>query len=69
MRSGDGDIHISAPGDYSAALSLRGERVRIASGFQFDGKLKKNEAEGRINGGEFTLEARTSDGEVVFKEN
>ncbi|MEM8486012.1 MAG: DUF4097 family beta strand repeat-containing protein [Bacteroidota bacterium] len=69
LRSGDGDIHISAPSDYSAELMLRGERVRIASGFQFDGKLKKNEAEGRINGGEFTLEARTSDGEVVFKEN
>ncbi len=69
LRSGDGNIQISAPSDYSAALSLRGERVKISSGFQFDGKLKKNEAEGRINGGEYSIEARTSDGEVVFKEN
>ena len=69
LRTGDGDIHIKAPQDYSAELSLKGERVRLSSGFQFDGKLKENAAEGRINGGGQSLEARTSDGEVVFREN
>lgn len=69
LRTGDGDIFIRAPHDYSAELFLKGERVRVASGFQFDGKLKENEAEGRINGGGHTIEARTSDGEVVFQEN
>ena len=69
LKTGDGDIYIHAPEDYSAELSLRGERVRVSTGFQFDGKLKETEAEGRINGGEHTLEARTSDGEIVFREN
>ncbi len=69
LRTGDGDIHIRAPQDYAAELFLKGERVRVSSGFQFDGKLKENEAEGRINGGGLSIEARTSDGEVVFREN
>lgn len=69
LRTGDGDIYIRAPHDYSAALYLKGERVRVSSGFQFDGKLKEDEAEGRINGGGRSIEARTSDGEVVFREN
>lgn len=69
LRTGDGDIHIRAPQDYAAELTLKGERVHVSSSFQFDGRIKENEATGRINGGGFTLEARTSDGEVVFKEN
>ena len=69
LRTGDGDIHIRAPQDYSAELSLKGERVHVSSVFQFDGKIKENEATGRINGGGSSLEARTSDGEIVFKEN
>ncbi len=69
LRTGDGDIYIKAPESLSAELSLKGERVRLSSGFQFDGKLKENAAEGRINGGGQSIEARTSDGEVVFREN
>lgn len=69
LRTGDGDIMISAPTDLRATLSMRGESIRIASGFSFDGVLKKNEAEGQLNGGGNRFEVQASSGEIVLREN
>ena len=69
LTSGDGDILLTAPDNTAAELFLKGERVRLSSSFRFDGVLKKNEAEGLINGGGAQIQARTSDGEVIFREN
>lgn len=69
LRAGDGDVYVRAPADYSAELYMKGERVQLSSGFQFDGTLKKNQANGEINGGRFTFEARSSGGRVTLERN
>lgn len=69
LRTGDGDIYIRVPSDYAAEVYMKGENVRITSGLDFDGSLEKNEADGRVNGGGASLEARTSDGEVVLRKD
>ncbi len=69
LRTSDGDITISAPADLQATLSLRGESIRIASGFSFDGVLKKDEADGALNGGGNRFEAYATSGEIVLREN
>ena len=69
LNTVDGDIELSVPGNLGAELSLKGERVRVSSSFSFDGQLKKNHADGVINGGGTRIEARTSDGSVIFREN
>ncbi len=69
LRSGDGDILVDAPEDYAASLYLKGDEVRVSSTFTFNGTIKEDEAEGSINGGGYTLEARASEGEIIFREN
>ncbi len=69
LRTSDGDISIAAPRDLRASLSLRGESIRIASGFLFDGVLKKDEANGALNGGGDRFEAYATSGEIVLREN
>ena len=69
LRAGDGNVYVSAPSDYSAELYLKGERVELSSGFRFNGTLKKNQANGEINGGKYSLEARSSGGRVVLQRN
>ena len=69
LRTGDGNIQIEAPKSYAATLYLKGERVRVSPGFTFSGDIKDDVADGQINGGGYTFEARTSDGEVIFREN
>ena len=69
LRTGDGNIQVEAPKDYTATLYLKGERVRVSPGFAFTGEIKDDSADGKINGGGYSFEARTSDGEVIFREN
>lgn len=69
LRTGDGNIYIRVPSDYAAELFMKGETVRIASGLDFDGSLEENVADGRVNGGGASLEARSSDGEVVLRKD
>ena len=69
LRTGDGNIAIGAPTNYQANLSLRGSSIRISSEFSFDGDIKENKANGKINGGGHTFEAHASDGTVTFREN
>lgn len=66
LRTGDGDVHLYAPIDLRADLSFRGERVRIASAYQFAGTLEKDRARGSIGGGGPLIEVRASDGAVTF---
>lgn len=66
VTTSDGNISLLAPASISADLYLRGESVRLASAFDFEGRLKKNDAQGEINGGGALLEARTSDGRVTL---
>ena len=69
LRSGEGNIYINAPRDYSAELYLKGDRVELSSRFQFSGTLKKDRADGNINGGRYSLEAKSGDGRVVLDGN
>ncbi|MDZ4698339.1 MAG: DUF4097 family beta strand repeat-containing protein [Rhodothermales bacterium] len=69
LRTSDGDIAITAPRDLRATLLLRGESIRIDSGFSFDGILKKDEADGALNGGGSRFEASATSGEIVLREN
>lgn len=70
LRTGDGDIYVDAPDSYAAAIYLKGENIQMAPGFGFSGELQENSADGTINGGSgFKLEARTSNGKVMFREN
>ena len=69
LRTGDGNIYVDAPSSYSAALYLKGEKVQLDKGFGFSGEILENSADGTINGGGFKFEARTSGGNVTFREN
>lgn len=69
LRTGDGDIYVDAPKSYAASIYLKGENIQMADGFGFSGELQENSADGTINGGGFKLEARTSNGKVMFREN
>lgn len=69
LRTREGNIYIDAPSSYSANVYLKGENVQLAEGFGFSGELEEHTASGTINGGGYSFEARTSDGEVVFREN
>lgn len=67
LKSSNGNITILAPATLPADIYLRGESVRIASAFDYQGNVKKEHAEGRIGGGGPRLEARTSDGTVTLR--
>jgi|GEM_PF-1228676 len=69
LRTGDGNIYVDAPSSYAATLYMKGENVQIDNGFSFSGEILENSADGTINGGGYKFEARTSDGEVIFREN
>ena len=70
LRTIDGDITVEAPKDYTATLFLKGDRVRFSPEFSYSGgDIKDDVVDIRINGGGHTFEARTSYGEVTFREN
>ena len=63
-----GDIDITAPAGAAADVDFSADDIEIASGHSFKGTLKDKRAEGRINGGGSRLEARTSHGEISFRD-
>ncbi len=67
LTTSDGNIVITAPANLPADVRLRGEDVRVASAFNFQGLVKEERAEGSINGGGPLLEARSSDGSVTLR--
>ena len=69
LRTSDGDITVTAPDDLNADVKLEGDRIRIASSFDFNGTVEKERAAGSINGGGPAIEAYTSDGSVILRRN
>ena len=69
LRATDGDIHLQAPRDLNARLNLRGDRVRVAGGFEIDGEVGKNRIVGVLGAGGPLVEARTSDGTIHLRFN
>ncbi len=71
LRTGDGDITIRASDSLAADLDLRGSELTVRSGGRFDGRLNgridHRAAQGRLNGGGPTLEARTGEGTIVLR--
>ncbi len=67
ISTSEGDISIIAPAGLPADLELHGDDVRVATGFDFEGRIEDESASGRINGGGPLLEARTSDGDVTLR--
>ena len=68
LRTGDGDIAIYADPALRAEVDLSGESVRVASGFNLDGRVTRHGAQGQLNGGGPMLYAHTGDGTVVIRE-
>ncbi len=64
LRTSDGDIQITSSGELAADVDLRGESVRLSTSFSFDGDMRKNSAEGSVNGGGRLIRAKASDGRV-----
>ena len=69
LRTTSGNISIDAPSSYAASLYLKGDKVQLGKAFSFSGEILENSADGSINGGGFKFEARTSSGQVIFREN
>lgn len=69
LRTSHGDIVITTPDRFPATLDLKGGKVRIASGLDFDGTIERDRANGRIGGGGARIEARTSHGSVTLRQN
>lgn len=65
LKSSDGDITIEFPEDFSSDVYAKAERVRL--NFEFNGEVRKNEADGRIGNGGPLLEARSSDGTITLR--
>lgn len=63
-----GDIEITAPAGTAADVDFSADDIEIASGHSFQGTLVEKRAEGRINGGGSRLEARSSHGEISFRD-
>lgn len=66
MHNSHGDIRLTAPAGTPGTLAFDASRVNVASAYPFEGTIKKNRAEGRINGGGPLMEARTSHGDITL---
>lgn len=69
LRTTSGNITVDAPSSYGASLYLKGDKVQLDKAFGFSGEILEHSADGTINGGGYKFEARTSNGEVIFREN
>lgn len=67
LRTSGGSIIIHAPPNMSADLELKGSRVILDGEFSFRGSLKRNHANGEINGGGPQVSASTSGGNVTLR--
>jgi len=67
LRSGDGDIMVSAPASLSANLDFRGEDVVLRQAdLAFNGELGEHLVRGKLNGGGPRLQANTRDGRITL---
>ena len=65
-KTSDGDVMIDVPEGHAADVRLRGD-VQMAHAGTFDGQVREDRADGRINGGGPLIEATSSDGAVSLK--
>jgi DUF4097 and DUF4098 domain-containing protein YvlB len=66
VRSGDGDVTMRLPGNFSADLSLHTGDGRIQLGFPLTvtGTMRESDIHGKLNGGGQTLSVHTGDGSI-----
>lgn len=67
IRNSHGDVTLRVPTDMPGNLRLSGDEVRIASSFRFEGTVRDNRADGRLNGGGPLLEASASHGSITVR--
>ncbi len=67
IRNSHGDVDVQLPAGNPGDVQLSGASVRVASEFGFEGTLRKDRAEGRINGGGPQMEVHTSHGSVTLR--
>jgi DUF4097 and DUF4098 domain-containing protein YvlB len=67
LRSSDGNVYLDLPAGAAADLDFRGEDIRMASSFRFQGDLDDEYAIGSVGGGGPLIEVRANDGTVVLR--
>ena len=67
LETSHGDITVYAPTNIAAELDLEGSQVRVSSGFDLNGSVKKDRVKGLINGGGSSITARTTHGSIELK--
>ncbi len=68
LRTGDGDITVYTSRSLKADLELHAEDVHLESAIQMEGRMGRDGAHGRLNGGGPLLVARTGDGAITIRE-
>ena len=71
MRTGDGNLTVRLPSDFSADLDAQTSdgRVVIDVPVVTTGPLHENSVRGKMNAGGMTLELRTGDGDIRLEKN
>ncbi len=69
IRTGDGDVELSLPGNFSADLSLQtGDgRIRTEIPVAMTKEISKNRLSGKLNNGGLLLSIKTVDGDIFLR--
>jgi len=67
LRTGDGNITMYAPRTLRADVTLEGEDLEVARGFELRGSMGRRTIRGSLNGGGARISARTGDGEIALR--
>lgn len=64
ISNSSGNINLQIPGDKGANLSLAGQRITVPPLNNFNGKVDKEEVEGKLNGGGIPVTVRAGSGRI-----
>ncbi|GMQ82658.1 MAG: hypothetical protein BMS9Abin05_2115 [Rhodothermia bacterium] len=67
VKTSHGDVTVYTPSNIAAELDLEGSQVRVSSGYDLSGSVKKDRVKGLINGGGSKIRARTTHGSIELK--
>ena len=69
LRTGDGNVRLRLPGDFSANLDAHTGDGHVRSDFPISTNAsgERNDLRGKINGGGQTLEIRSGDGTIEIE--
>lgn len=67
VHNSHGNVTLVLPPDHPGELRLTASKVRLASSLAFEGTVRDNRADGRINGGGPMLEAHISHGNLTLR--